>query len=152
MTEVKLSDWQKWYRKNKDAYLAVKRIEVREKYHVNKTNYKYRLRTLLNASRRNAKNKQVPFDIDLDYVNSLWDSQNGCCLLTKRQFDLNPQNEFVANPLAPSLDRIIPKLGYVKGNVRLIVWGLNVAINEFGLEHFLELAQDVLLNKESNES
>ena len=37
---------------------------------------------------------------------------------------------------APSLDRIIPEKGYVKGNVRIIVYQLNVALSEFGLEQF----------------
>jgi len=141
---TKVSDWSKWYAKNKETYLAVKRVQVLEEYYKNKSSYTHRIRTLLKASKRNAKHKNVPFALTLDHLMKLWHDQNGCCLITKRPFELTDLEGAISNPNAPSLDRIIPKLGYTEDNVRLIIWGLNVGMNEFGFEKFTLLCEDVL--------
>ena len=91
-------------------------------------------------ARNRSKTKSLPFNLDNDYVYSLWKEQDGRCLLTGVYFELTANEGIVSN--APSLDRINPKLGYVKGNVRLITYHLNVAISEFGLETFEELIKN----------
>jgi hypothetical protein len=45
---------------------------------------------------------------------------------------------------SPSLDRIIPALGYIKGNVRVISYRANVLKNNATLEEFLLVVKDVL--------
>lgn len=42
---------------------------------------------------------------------------------------------------APTLDRIIPSLGYVKGNVAVISWRANRIKNDASLEEILALGQ-----------
>lgn len=140
--------WEKWYSKNKDSYLEKRKENMSKKYHENKNTKDFRLNILLKAAKRNAKNKDVQFDIDIEYLQNLWDTQSGSCLLSKRKFDLEPPSGTFTNYNAPSLDRIIPSKGYTKGNVRLIIWGLNLAINEFGLDEFIKLSKEVLNNYE----
>src|SRR5215475_3906596 len=43
------------------------------------------------------------------------------------------------HPFSPSLDRIVPALGYVPDNVSVVCLMVNLAINEWGLVNFLKL-------------
>ena len=101
---------------------------------------KWRIRKLIAAAKFRANKQGVNFDIDLDYMMELY---TGKCQVTGRVFDFNSYNKpGQVNPNAPSIDRIIPALGYTKGNVRLITYHLNVAISEYGLEMFKQLANE----------
>lgn len=91
-------------------------------------------------AKNRAKSKNVPFDITPEYLVKLWEDNEGCCALTGQQFDLSSWGlKGQVNPQAPSVDRIKPKLGYVKGNVRLITYHMNIALSDFGIEEFENL-------------
>lgn len=104
---------------------------------------RYRVRRMLGAAKTRSVMKNVPFDIDFEYLIDLWESQDGACCICGRPFDLEPAKERV-NKNAPSLDRIIPELGYTKGNVRFVSWQVNAAISEYGLENFMNICKDVI--------
>jgi len=86
---------------------------------------------LLSISRANAKKpgkhdpKSGPkrdFDIDLDYVCELWDSQKGKCNIS----GISMTHQF--NDLkAVSIDRIDSEKGHVKGNIQLVCQFINYA-------------------------
>jgi len=106
--------------------------------------YKWRLNKLLAAAKNRASTKDLPYNLTLDYLVDLWDKQEGVCPISKRKLDLAPYGEKgQVNPNAPSIDKIIPKLGYVEGNVRLVTYHINVALSEYGLEALIQLAKDV---------
>lgn len=103
-------------------------------------NYKKRLKRLCQMAKNRATVKELVFDIDGEYLISLWDDNQGCCALTGQEFDLTPWGEKgQVNPQAPSVDRIKPKLGYIKGNVRLITYHMNISLSDFGTEEFERL-------------
>ena len=68
------------------------------------------------AAAHRARKHNVPFDIDIDYLLSI---ATDFCPVFKKPFEWGqcngPKHDF-----GPSLDRIIPELGYVKGNVVFI--------------------------------
>jgi hypothetical protein len=71
---------------------------------------------LYNAKTR-AKQKNLPFDIDADYLKSIFPKDNMCPALNI-PFQMGYLNEDKKNrDQSPSLDRIIPEKGYVKGNL-----------------------------------
>lgn len=106
--------------------------------------YKWRLRKLTAMARNRAKVKNLDFNIDEGYLISLWDSSFGNCAVSRRSFDLKPfGKKGQVNPNAPSVDRIVPELGYTKGNIRLVTYHVNVALSEFGLDELIKLAKDV---------
>ena len=64
--------------------------------------------------KQRAKKDKVPFNIDANYLISIFPKNNKCPVLgIKMQFGGNDIQ------ISPSVDKIIPKKGYVKGNV---VW------------------------------
>ena len=114
-------------------------------YRLDMLDYKWRLNKLVAMAKNRAKDKQLLFDLTSDYLIGLWDANKGKCAITLRSLDLQPYGKKgQVNPNAPSVDRIVPEFGYIKGNVRLITYHVNVALSEFGLDVLKELAKDVL--------
>ena len=96
-------------------------------------------------AKNRAATKNLPFNIDPEYLIELWEENEGCCALTSRPFNIQRPVVFgTPYPDAPSVDRIKPSLGYTKGNVRLIVYHLNIALSDYGTEEFEKLCKDFL--------
>lgn len=111
----------------------------------NMLNIGWRLNKLISNAKHRSKDKDLDFNLDLDHIMYLWNSNKGKCCITGRVFDLSKYGEKgQVSPNAPSIDRIIPKLGYTIGNVRLVTYHVNVALSEFGLENLLTLSEDIL--------
>jgi hypothetical protein len=70
-------------------------------------NYKI---TRLNVSRQRAKRKNIPFDLTIEDIP---DMPNFCPILGIPLF----YGDDYAKDNSPSLDRLVPEKGYVKGNV-----------------------------------
>lgn len=103
-----------------------------------------RLGSLAHSAKNRAKSKNLPYDINTDYLEELWEEQGMQCPVSGRMFDLEAYGEKrQVNPDAPSVDRIIPSLGYVKGNIRLVTYLTNVCLNEYGYEYLLQLCSDI---------
>lgn len=117
----------------------------RNEYTANMLKPEWRVNKLLAGAKNRAKSKNLPFDLTLDYLMGLWDSCEGSCVISKRTFDLSSYGKKrQVNPNAPSIDRIIPEKGYIKGNVRLVTYHVNVALSEFGEEVLISLSKDIV--------
>lgn len=79
---------------------------------------------LANSARRNAKEQGVPFSITVADILPLLTKavESGACTTRSNCHD------------TASIDRKIPKLGYVLGNIQIIPWWLNAAFNRFDKE------------------
>jgi len=111
----------------------------------NMTNYKWRLSKLVSMAKNRSNTKNLKFNIDKEYIIDLWEENLGCCALTGQPFDLTSWGEKgQVNPQTPSIDRIIPKKGYTKGNIRLITYHMNISLSDFGTEEFERLAKAYL--------
>jgi hypothetical protein len=116
-------------------------------------NVKRRLGSLAYAAKNRANAKNLPYNINTDFVIELWEEQGMQCPITGRMFDLESWGKKAqVNPDAPSIDRIDPTLGYVKGNVRLVTYSANVCLNEYGHDYLLRLCEDILAHKERNKA
>jgi hypothetical protein len=89
--------------------------------------------SLYHAARRRARAKDIPFNINAKDI----DIPITCPLLGV-VLKKNKSASNYAGPASPSLDRIIPSLGYVKGNIRVISFRANVIKQDATLEE-LEL-------------
>jgi hypothetical protein len=100
-----------WYNERKDN------PEFRAYW--NEKAYKYRAkdarRLLLRNAKQRAKQLNLPFNIDVADINI-----PEICPLLKKPLQVSYPKSKGGNDFSPSLDRIIPCLGYVKGNVWVI--------------------------------
>lgn len=71
--------------------------------------------------------------------------KNGLCELSGLPFKMENVSGYSKNPYAPSLDRIDAKIKeYSIENTRVVLSCVNQALNQYGLEHFLKVAQAVI--------
>ena len=73
---------------------------------------------MLSNSRIRAQKKSIPHTIDASYLEKIWPKDNKCPVLGNK-FEMGYKNGKSKN-LSPSLDRIIPKKGYVYGNLVIV--------------------------------
>ena len=97
----------------------------------------------------NIKDRKKEVNIDVDYLVHIWQKQNGICPITGEEL-LLPNNtdgwKSKDHVFRASLDRINPKLGYIKGNVRFIAWTANIARNRISDEELIEFCRVVVKN------
>jgi hypothetical protein len=99
-----------------------------------------KLRILLVNAKRRAREKHCPLDIDLHHVASLYVDK--CPILG---VELNwGKNTGVATPNSPSLDKVDPNLGYVRGNVWIISHRANTIKNNATPQELLAIANALL--------
>lgn len=93
---------------------------------------------LVHQARNRARKKSLPFDITVDDIVV----PERCPLLDiPIKQNLGAKS---ASKNSPSLDRIIPELGYVKGNVMLISYKANSMKNNASKEELITFAKNVL--------
>ena len=114
--------------------------------------WRYCVRTFCEARARSAK-KDIPFSIDANFIDQLLVDQEWRCAVSG--MPLNPpgsagwvddvplggtKRKLQKDPFGPSLDRIVPSVGYVPGNLRIVSNMVNAAIGEWGLDNFLKVS------------
>ena len=99
---------------------------------------------------RKAKARDKEFNLTLEHLKDIWDSQGGKCPFTGFDLELRTYDGHRDNQLnikSASLDRIDNSLGYEDGNVRFVSVMFNYARNNFSDEDVLDFAQAVVKNK-----
>lgn len=91
---------------------------------------------MLNAAKWRSKQKGLPFDLTHEWVVE----RISRCELTGLPLDMTPSQRGRQNPMAPSLDRRDSAKGYTRDNTRIVAWGINCALNDFGEGAFRRLA------------
>lgn len=91
-----------------------------------------RANRLLNNAKDRAKRRNIEFNLTPQWVENKLTL--GVCELTGLAFDLTVSKNTKDNPFAPSLDRINSAIGYTENNTRVILWSVNRALGQEGLE------------------
>jgi hypothetical protein len=81
-----------------------------------------------------SKKNGIPFDLDVQYVQELLNESDTCPLLGVK---------YDEGRYMPSLDKIIPELGYVKGNVWVVSYRANAIKNDATFEELRMIADGV---------
>lgn len=123
-------EWQANYRTGSKAQRSGSFQKYREKN---------RALVLVTAARYRAKQAGLAFDLDqfADQLQARIDA--GRCELSGLPFRLDGGRTWDS----PSLDRIIPELGYTITNVRVVLFALNVMMNTWGEEPVLKVADGI---------
>lgn len=96
------------------------------------------IHTSYQASKSRAKRDGIPFDIDLEYVTELFYQQNGKCALTGE--DMIPKS----GRTSPSLDKMTPELGYVRGNIQWTTWKANCMKQDLNMDELIQFCKTVI--------
>lgn len=136
-----------WQQENKEAHnAAVKRYaernpsvaaaankRYREKH---KHTVDYRIIHMMAKAKRRASDKGWEFDLDKDYLHSIWPADNQCPVF-KKPFTMAEKN----HDFNASLDRIDSEKGYIKGNVVVVSWRANNLKSDGTLEELRTLLE-----------
>jgi hypothetical protein len=96
----------------------------------------------VSSARQRAKLKDLPFDIDSAYLLSIYPADGVCPVMgIKMKFGFTPTKRSGGNPDSPSLDRLDPNKGYVKGNVVWMSFRANAIKQNASLEEIQAVAR-----------
>lgn len=153
--EKKRAKWRKWYARNRDKVLTRRREkrespggklkdeQYRENNHekLKEIQVAYREtlhgRLMVSLSKcRHRKGKVC--EITYNDLAELWRTQDGKCAITNIPMTCDSHYTNI------SVDRILSDEGYVKNNVRLVCWWVNMARNTLGDDEFLAKCEAVV--------
>lgn len=91
--------------------------------------------------KKGALSRGLEFHLSIEDVQRMLDLQGSRCALTQRVFsDERPEGQRI-KPWAASIDRKDSTKGYTIDNCRLVCASINVALNRFGDQAFMELLE-----------
>ncbi len=95
------------------------------------------------------KQRKRDYDVDVQYLKELWESQQGICPLTGWKLILRKHitTRIERDKRQASLDCIDSSQGYIKGNVRFIAVIANYARNLFTDDDVIEFCEAVVNNR-----
>lgn len=123
---------KRWRKANPERTVA-KAAEHSSKLHLS---LRGRAMELWRAAKTRAAKRGHAFDLDLDWVIV---RLQGTCELTGLPFEISARGSGRGSRSA-SIDRRDSTQGYVKANCRLIVWGINAALHNWGEDEYAILA------------
>lgn len=104
------------------------------------------LKKLFRQIKKNADNRKIKVDINLEYLKELYNSQGGKCAISGIEMTYESyasNNNRCKNIHNISPDRIDTNVGYVKGNIHLVCNIINIMKWDFGLNDFLHMCKVV---------
>ena len=110
--------FKEYRRKNKSRLALSEAVRRLEKRHL----------CLISTARTRANKFSVAFDLDRHVDEVKRRLATGCCELSGVTLDLSPGR----TAFSPSLDRIVASRGYTLTNIRIICFGLNAALGDWG--------------------
>jgi hypothetical protein len=141
---------QAWFAEHRDEDNARRRNH----YHAHKDanregrkvkRYTARIETpwkkLLDSATGRAKLKKVAYTLTPEWAAERW---TGRCELTGHPFSVSMDGKPGGRSYSPSIDRIIPALGYVPDNCRFILYGINRFKGEMTDEEMFTMARLLL--------
>jgi hypothetical protein len=96
------------------------------------------MKFVLAGCRSRSKASGAPLDLDIVYLVDLYQKQNNRCTISGLKFHLDPPAPR-PSPYSPSIDRIDPRKGYVKGNVHFVLFAINIAKSEWQIKELLPI-------------
>ena len=96
--------------------------------------------------KKTATKKNLEFDLTKEYLNELYEKQDGKCALTRLPIKISFGNQAIGS--TASLDRINPSRGYTKNNVQFLHVDVNYMKNVFNQDYFIYICNLITENNE----
>lgn len=122
----------------KENYDEKHKIESR----IYRKSFQGRINVILRTSRKAAKLRNIPFDLDSDWVKERLEV--GICEVSGLKFDDTQVGHYHVHPFSVSIDKIDPLKGYTKDNCRLVCWIVNVAKQTWNDETVFKMCKAVV--------
>lgn len=91
-----------------------------------------------------AKERNIPVSVTLEYLSHLYEKQNGKCALSGLPLEFEWRCNGITHKRTASLDRIDSLKGYIEGNVQWTHSHINVMKNTHSFEYFIKLCREVV--------
>lgn len=116
--------------------------------------YKKYIKWATKSFRSRAKTTNVEFDLTDEYLINIFEEQNEKCFYTGENLDFSiviPACSKRTHPhrLAPSLDRLNPKKGYIRGNVVWCLYYINRMKNDLSYDEYIKSCKLILEHHDS---
>jgi hypothetical protein len=109
------------------------------------SSYKNYISTLLNHSSKRKKD----YNIDIQYLLNIYELQNGLCNISG--VEMTYKHGSVSTNI--SIDRIDSDKGYIKGNIQLVCYIVNIMKNKFSVNDFLYFCNTIItFNNKKNDT
>lgn len=102
-------------------------------------------KTILNRIKRNAKVRNISFEIDINYIWELYNKQNAKCALTGLNIGFGKKT---TDTNEASLDRIDSNQGYIKGNIQWVHKDIQKMKMDLDENRFFELCKLVAIQND----
>lgn len=103
----------------------------------------------INGCKSRAKAKNLDFDLTIEYLEELWNKQDGVCAISGIPMTLNIDKG--RNPYNVSVDQINPSGGYTKDNIQLVCMCVNQLKSDFDMSVILNICKNILENNKNND-
>ena len=125
-----------YYEQNKEKVNAKHRAYIRQE----RGTIGYTLRLLLSGAKSRAKAKGLPFDLTIEWLETMVVSH---CPITLQPIDWLKEQvvDGKVGPNSPSIDKIIPALGYVQSNCAIISCRANLIKNDGTVDEHRRIVQ-----------
>ncbi|WP_428516348.1 hypothetical protein [Roseovarius sp.] len=104
------------------------------------------IRLGVTKAKQRSVDRGMDFDLTTDEVLNLYHRQGGRCAVSGIKFSAEPAKNGRTNPFRPSLDRIDNNRGYTLDNVRIVLWGVNLARADFRDSEYVRICRGVAQN------
>jgi hypothetical protein len=108
----------------------------------------YRATERLRAIKKRAIRDNLSYGLDSEWLAERL--RVGTCEVSGLKFDLTRRRR--PNAYTPSIDRIDASGGYTKENCRVVLLAVNTALQDWGLETFLDIASAIANRRERTKS
>ena len=99
------------------------------------------IKSILRGIKNRAKERDIPFSLTLEHLISIAPDN---CPVFNEPLTWSQRHGKTANRMSPSVDRIVPNLGYVEGNVRWISYRANMMKNDASEKELIQFAKWVM--------
>lgn len=99
--------------------------------------------SVISDTKGRATKKGVPFTLTKTHLHALFDTQQCMCAYCKRAFNFHGTRQ--SHRDSPSVDRLIPTLGYVDTNVVLACHRCNAIKNDATLDELRQLTESLAI-------
>ena len=96
---------------------------------------------------KQAKRRDLKFNITKDYLYELWKKQDGKCAISGIELNMPKKAREQRGPkCTASIDRINNSVGYIKGNVQWVHKDVNRMRREYTIDKYIDICKKVAMN------